>query len=140
MGTRCKVRVSDTSNKHIEFYHHWDGYPEGVGFELLELLNSFPIHKSAYSNEPPSVEIGLNTFIRALMKLEHGEQYEFDYYRHGDIEYFYYVNLKDRSIKCVQGYYEYTETDDGDVTSTFVIEDTHNVKEIYENFDKEKFS
>ncbi|MFI3244744.1 MAG: hypothetical protein R3Y56_10885 [Akkermansia sp.] len=140
MSTRCKVRIIDTTDKYIEFYHHWDGYPEGVGFELLELLNSFPINKPSNLSPEPNIDIELNTFIRGLMNLEGGKQYEFDFKRHGDIEYLYCVHLKDRSIRCIKGYFEYDEAADGEQTCKFVIEDTPNVKELHENFDGENYS
>jgi len=40
MSTRCNIVITDKKNKNsVTLYHHHDGYPEGVGVELLEMTD-----------------------------------------------------------------------------------------------------
>ena len=36
-----KVPATEITGKYIGIYHHWDGYPEGVGDTLLNLFNTY---------------------------------------------------------------------------------------------------
>lgn len=38
MATRCTIKIiGDNENQY--FYHHWDGYPKGVGYDIFNYLN-----------------------------------------------------------------------------------------------------
>ena len=48
MATRANVFIRDSksdSEKEI-LYHHWDGYPSGVGVILAGIFNTIPIETS----------------------------------------------------------------------------------------------
>ena len=52
MATRASIKFKDSDGRFIaNVYHHYDGYPSGLGVKLLELtegktVNGIPIHIS----------------------------------------------------------------------------------------------
>ena len=41
MATRASIKISDCDGNFIaNIYHHYDGYPEGLGAKLVEICNS----------------------------------------------------------------------------------------------------
>lgn len=85
--TRCNIVVNDSTDT-LYIYHHCDGYPKGVGQQLIKYLQC-------------------NTPLRAQDVLDglvfmYGEEYEETSSVHGDIEYLYTIDIRnDRiSLKC----------------------------------------
>tara|TARA_Y100000385_G_C12523728_1_gene396534 strand:+ start:31 stop:435 length:405 start_codon:yes stop_codon:yes gene_type:complete len=41
MATRASIKISNSDGNFIaNIYHHYDGYPEGLGAKLIEICNS----------------------------------------------------------------------------------------------------
>ena len=36
MATRARIAMQIRSGKYVSSYHHWDGYPAGLGFNLIK--------------------------------------------------------------------------------------------------------
>ena len=90
MSTRSVVIVKQ-GNKDCSIYHHWDGYPEGVGYDLLERSKDWG---SAYINDWDATNV-----INNLLK-DKDECYEFKFYIHPDIEYLYVIDCDNKKVKC----------------------------------------
>ena len=91
MSTRCNIIIKEKNQEPIYVYHHFDGYPEGVGSELKEIL-------STRFNE---VLTGKN--IENFL-YNYDTQYEKTDSIHGDIEYLYILTVKDNNTinyKCI---------------------------------------
>jgi len=89
MSTRSQIEVI-AHRKHIMLYHHWDGYPEGVGFCLLKLLESIK-GKSFYYHYDDIV----NRMIRK-------GNFEVTFGKHSDIEFYYILNLNKKTVECME--------------------------------------
>ena len=87
MSTRCNI-VIENKNDVLYLYHHFDGYPEGVGAELLELQNMLK------SNMTPQ------DVYDSLVYL-YGDGYELTDRLHGDIEYVYFIKLNDDNAEII---------------------------------------
>lgn len=95
MSTRCHIvvrEIEETDNarylcKGHYVYHHCDGYPEGVGSELKEILESCP----SYDWE---------TIMEKI--LNYSDEYEEDSGIHGDEEYIYEIDSENTHaiLKC----------------------------------------
>ncbi len=87
MSTRCHIVVVDDDEKRHYIYHHYDGYPWGVGSELKEILKICP----SYDWE---------TIMEKI--LEYDDQYEEDTKIHGDEEYIYeiYADNTKSQLRC----------------------------------------
>lgn len=96
MSTRCNVIVMGRDGKNDIFYHHSDGYPDGVGKELL-MFSHFASknQESTYMDSDGSVaERNLNDVRRKFMELlESDGDYEHDGIIHSDIDYMYLVEF-----------------------------------------------
>ena len=79
MPTRCNVVVIDDQDEII-LYHHCDGYPNGVGKELMDYLTK---------NNPKTAE----DVYRGLV-FKYGDEYEIEDRLSGDIDYRYVVTLE----------------------------------------------
>ena len=103
MSTRSEIVIKETYNwnesKHtnqIKLYHHFDGYPEGVGKFLIE--NVLPLIQKGN----PSIPYIANFLIKSTKD----DGYEVTLGKHVDIEYFYEINLSKRSIQCWKARYK----------------------------------
>ena len=85
MSTRCNIIIRKENNPDnpIYVYHHCDGYPEGVGSELKDIISNH--YTEAFIN-PSSIE-------QLLYKYD--SQYEETDNIHGDIEYLYILTVMD---------------------------------------------
>lgn len=85
MSTRCNVIVKD---KYREFwlYHHHDGYPEGVGADLVKRL------KQGFERDADVAEV-----VNALVK-DYKDEYEITTGEHGDIEYLYTIDCDKKNL------------------------------------------
>lgn len=87
MSTRAHIRINDGDNV-LYLYHHCDGYPEGVGEELKEMLGSLRnvtwtadyVHRSISSTDD------------SYEDAPEGQ--------HGDEEYAYLIDCGARTLKC----------------------------------------
>jgi hypothetical protein len=81
MSTRSVIRIKGDGKK-VDLYHHYDGYIEGVGFDLLDMF---------YKNG--ELKFGfIENVVNNLIKKEN-DCYEWTPYKHGDIEYFYTIDV-----------------------------------------------
>lgn len=94
MSTRCQIKIT-YKNQSILIYHHWDGYPEGVGKALVK------IQKQAVKTWNG------NTFVNELVKCANDNGYEVAFNIHTDLDYWYEINCDFKTIKCwkVKGYH-----------------------------------
>lgn len=87
MSTRCNVIVKTKFDK-IWLYHHHDGYPEGVG---QDLVNRF---KEKFEKDE---KIWWSDVVNALVK-DTKDNYEVTDGEHGDIEYLYTIDCDKKTI------------------------------------------
>lgn len=92
MSTRCHIVVIDNGEEKGYIYHHCDGYPDGVGEELKEILSK--------CNEYNDYE----TIMEKI--LDYDDSYEEDTGIHGDEEYIYkiYVIGETATLRCFESY------------------------------------
>lgn len=83
MSTRCNIKVV-YQEQSILLYHHWDGYFEGIGFDLAQRILK---HQTA--------RLGTSTFIFDLLQ---DKQYELVKTLNADIDYYYIVDLESNTI------------------------------------------
>ena len=85
MSTRATIKITD-GRETMRLYHHCDGYPEGVGSELKDFLSKKDGEwiVTALANELATMD----------------KQYEFTTCQHGDEEYAYLIDCKDKNLKC----------------------------------------
>ena len=92
MSTRCVVRIKEKQygkvNK-LDIYHHHDGYIEGVGFDLMRRFYDKD-KKEMYLYDVMQVA---NTLIKDIH-----DEYKVTPYKHGDIEYFYEIDIDKKTI------------------------------------------
>lgn len=87
MSTRTNIFV-DYEGERIQYYHHHDGYPEGVGKMLASYLDI------ATYIAPERTTAGVRKQFLELLKLDKGFERE-EIGLHGDIEYLYFVKFID---------------------------------------------
>lgn len=96
MSTRCNIIIKEKDEQPLIIYHHFDGYPEGVGAEL----------KSVIADKIESICgcTGNKTFILSRILYDFSTQYEETDNIHGDIEYLYVLDIKDDGVlyKCYE--------------------------------------
>jgi hypothetical protein len=88
MSTRCNVKVVFDDDRSKLFYNHHDGYPAGVGKELVDIVDS--------NLTPPS---SLNDFVEFCTLLAESG-YEEVFTEAGDAEWYYEVTMSDCNIHC----------------------------------------
>lgn len=104
MSTRCNVIIRQ-QGVQVVLYHHHDGYPEGVGMDLIERFGK------NFRDEKAHV-LSLSYAVNALIK-DQNDEYEWCLRLHGDIEYLYTVDLERKTIVCeaVDNWDEFKITD-----------------------------
>ena len=80
MSTRSLVRIVKNGCP-VNFYHHHDGYYEGVGAELQQWLKELMNEKGDISTWD------------LMHKLHADDEYEVTFWQHDAIEYFYLIDL-----------------------------------------------
>ena len=88
MSTRAHIRIMDSSGV-IMLYHHCDGYPDGIGTDLKSVLDKI-------CDDP---EYGCRDLIQNKLGLN-DKTYAPATCIHGDEEYVYVIDCRDRTIKC----------------------------------------
>lgn len=129
MSTRCNIILICDEKREL-YYHHWDGYPSGVGADLLERMDVGARGISFFDKEKQS-----KIYKKFKELLEAEGHYEPTDNVSGDIEYLYYVTLKDN--KCTISYSavhfwdaseedikEYLQSDYGDFTLILTVQET----------------
>ena len=89
MSSRCNVKVVFDEENSKLFYHHYDGYPDGVGAELVELVSSELAEHTSKSE--------FRDFCDILV-----EDYGYEEVNHesGDIDWYYEVTVSDCKVHC----------------------------------------
>ena len=97
MSTRSNIFV-DFNGERKQFYHHWDGYVEGVGKDLLvhmEMAITRARNAIPYSLKDDSNGLRTEKAYKEFLNLleEEGSYESEEIGLHGDIEYLYYVKF-----------------------------------------------
>jgi hypothetical protein len=95
MSTRCNIIIKEKNEEPLIIYHHFDGYPEGVGAEL----------KNIVADKIESIcgcTGNIKKYILSRILYDYSSQYEETDNIHGDIEYLYVLDIKDDGVlyKC----------------------------------------
>lgn len=91
MSTRCQIKITYLQ-REVLVYQHWDGYPEGVGFDLIKRQKQCKTWDG-------------NILINDLIK-DKDAGYEIAYQVHTDLDYWYEIDCNRKTIRCwkVKGY------------------------------------
>ena len=97
MSTRSNIFV-DFNGERKQFYHHWDGYVEGVGKDLLvrmEMAITRARNAIPYSLKDDSNGLRTEKAYKEFLNLleEEGSYESEEIGLHGAIEYLYYVKF-----------------------------------------------
>lgn len=84
MSTRCEVLIQTQDGEQHKYYHHHDGYPWGVGWDLTQKIMQYP---KRFSSE---------NMLRTI--LTHDYEPEALTVEHGDSEFFYYIKSTENGI------------------------------------------
>lgn len=87
MSTRCNILIKHTGYNDIILYHHHDGYPQGVGYDLHCRLKK--IEGRWYETD----------IANNLVK-DTEDEYEITSCIHGDIDYLYTIDCNTKTLKC----------------------------------------
>ena len=114
MSTRCQIKVTYL-DRSILLYHHWDGYPEGVGFDLIQRQKQLKTWNG-------------DTIVNELVKNEKEDDgYEVSFLVHTDIEYWYEIDCNRKTIRCwkVKGFLlsDHAEVEKGEEVTFIPIRD-----------------
>ena len=112
MSTRANIVIKNESNdgksltsvKYVQVYHHFDGYPTGVGEEIRELLYKHFV-------EEQSKDMSVDSLYKMFIETNTDEMYPgycldiatndiWDVRLHGDIEYLYVIDIDEESVFC----------------------------------------
>lgn len=89
MATRSVVIVKD-NDKENWIYHHWDGYPEGVGFDLVKRSKKFKSYEDKWYGDDITNKLVKDTT----------DSYEITNGYHTDIDFLYVIDCQEEKIKC----------------------------------------
>lgn len=91
MSTRSQIKISYL-HREVLLYHHWDGYPKGVGTDLIRRQKQLNTWDG-------------NILINNLVK-DINDEYEIAYKIFTDIDYWYEIDCNRKTIRCwkVKGY------------------------------------
>lgn len=105
MSTRCDIVIKDywmqggvKYKKNLLLYHHYDGYPEGVGKYLMEKIYPLLIKSN---------NIDCDIVANKLIKDKEDNEYEITVYTHTDIEYRYVIEIPMKKIFCYACHYSW---------------------------------
>ena len=95
MSTRATILIkSKKQNEQVRIYHHFDGYPEGVGADLkgyLKTLQWWDVYDMA------------NDLIKGkcgIVDRKPDMGYDLTSCQHGDEEYAYLIDCDNKTLKC----------------------------------------
>lgn len=89
MSTRCNVKVVFDEESSKLFYHHYNGYPDCAGAELVELVSSELTEHTSKAE--------FSDFCDILIE-DYG--YEEVNYESGDIDWYYEVTVSGCKVHC----------------------------------------
>lgn len=108
MSTRACIKIKEGLYVHYEdttpteciitLYHHSDGYPDGVGSDLKNYLETQWKDCPQWDAERIATEL-----VRGAIKDDDGNAdtgYEVATCEHGDCEYGYIIDVKAKTLKC----------------------------------------
>jgi hypothetical protein len=102
MSTRANIVIKKTTNndkvKYYQLYHHCDGYFEGVGCDLQNIMNKVMEESADNRKDILSSPLSLAVHIS-----EYDESFEIEGEHlnlHGDIEYLYVIDINAQTITC----------------------------------------
>lgn len=101
MSTRCHIVIKKEGFDRMYVYHHCDGYPSGVGADLVDMLKDYK-----FNDWTPSA------LARYIEDTDSG--YEIDTDIHGDEDYIYEINCDNMTLKCYSADYYDEEVDDNE--------------------------
>lgn len=133
MSTRCMIKLRD-DRYELTLYHHHDGYPEGVGSDLVSRFYKRVTDLNC--------SLWLSTVANELLKDNKDKEYEVTFGVHTDIEYLYEIDLAKATITCKAVHYD-CETEDFIVDEVYnlldyiCLFDTKNMIKTYELVDEE---
>lgn len=114
MSTRSNIVIKKLNKEtneldYCQLYHHHDGYPEGVGAELQEILNEVLGKSKEEQAEILATPLSLGNYIEILDTSYENETRTDDLngrklWLHGDIEYLYTIDLDKKTITCYEVY------------------------------------
>ena len=93
MSTRCQIKVTYLKQE-VLLYHHCDGYPKGVGKDLVQRKKKFNTWNG-------------NLLVNELVKnTRKDDGYEIAFQVHTDLDYWYEIDCNRKTIRCwkVKGY------------------------------------
>ena len=100
MSTRATIKIAKKGKGDVWMYHHCDGYPDGVGSELLDFLSN--IDDNDWNQK----------YISANINAE-DPSYEFTSGQHGDEDYAYLIDCDKHTLTCYSvGWDEFEWSDD----------------------------
>jgi hypothetical protein len=74
--------------KSVLLYHHWDGYPEGVGFDLIQRQRKLKTWDG-------------NVIVKELLENKSiDDGYEKANLIHTDLDYWYEIDCNKKTIRC----------------------------------------
>ena len=93
MSTRSQIKVTYLKQS-VLLYHHWDGYPKGVGKDLIQRRKKFNTWNG---------NILVNELVKNTVK---DDGYEIAFEVHTDLDYWYEIDCSRKTIRCwkVEGY------------------------------------
>ena len=116
MSTRSNIFV-DFNGERKQFYHHWDGYVEGVGKDLLvrmEMAITRARDAIPYSLKEDTFSLRTERAYKEFLNLleEEGSYEPEEIGLHGDIEYLYYVEFSPKGNRVTYSKIEWQKLDD----------------------------
>ena len=127
MSTRCCVQVKQTFGeaqdadkevRSVMLYHHHDGYPQGVGYDLWRRLIKY------------TGSWDIDWLVNHLIK-DPEDEYEYTAFNHTDIEYLYVIDCSAKTLKCYECEWVFQDEDGK------VVDENRIGKEVKLNFKKE---
>lgn len=99
MSTRCHIIIRDESNNfECRIYHHFDGYPEGVGADLKKYLSQRETNWFGTYIANDLIKGKITTETMNGLKPDMG--YEVTFGIHGDEEFVYIIDCDEQTLKC----------------------------------------
>ena len=112
MSTRCCVKVVKhftDKTAEVMLYHHHDGYPEGVGADLVKRSKKFWDPFLNRGNGGWDIDKVVNSLIK-----DQTDEYEYTAYNHVDIEYLYTIDCDAMTIKCNEAHWKFGTDEKGE--------------------------
>ena len=87
MSTRCQIKITYLK-REVLLYHHWDGYPEAVGLDLIKRQKRLKTWDG-------------NILVNELVKnTKKDDSYEIAFQVHTDLDYWYEIDCNRKTIRC----------------------------------------